>query len=324
MKTAVTFIIFKRPDTTEKVFEAIRQAKPEKLFVVADGPRIDRDGEALKCEATRAIIEKVDWDCEVIKNYSDVNLGCAKRVSSGISWVFDNVEESIILEDDCIPHPTFFRFAEELLEKYRHDTRITSITAQNAQLGRKRTNHSYYYSRYSHCWGWATWKRAWQSYDLHIKLWKEVKASDILSDILQDPKAVSYWTKVFDSIYSNPTGITWDYQWTFACWMQGGLNIIPDVNLVSNVGAGADSTHFTSGEKYSYLNMATQTMEFPLKHPPFVVRNSKADNFIQKTVYTNNQLQMMEQRFRKLFKYLFKKEPLPKIDNLLKQSYVKS
>ncbi|MBF2067411.1 MAG: glycosyltransferase family 2 protein [Calothrix sp. C42_A2020_038] len=313
MNTAITFIIFKRPDTTQKVFEAIRKAKPKKLFVVADGPRFDRDGETQKCEATRAIIETVDWDCEVIKNYSDINLGCAKRVSSGINWVFDQVEESIILEDDCIPHPTFFHFAEELLEKYRDDTRITSIAAQNIQLVRKHTNYSYYYSRYSHCWGWATWKRAWQHYDLYIQLWKEVKANKILNDILLDSKAVAYWTKVFDSIYTNPTGITWDYQWTFACWMQGGLSIIPNVNLVSNVGVGADSTHFASEQEFSYINLPTQAIEFPLKHPPFMVRNSEADNFVQKTVYTNNQLHIMQQRFKKLLGYFINTQSSPKI-----------
>jgi hypothetical protein len=309
MKTPVTLIIFKRPETTQKVFEVIRQAKPTKLFVVADGPRIDREGEVQKCEAARAIIDKVDWDCEVVKNYSDINLGCAKRVSSGLDWVFNNVEESIILEDDCIPHPTFFAFAEELLDKYRDDSRIASITAQNAQLGRKRTNYSYYYSRYSHCWGWATWKRAWQYYDLHIKLWQEVKANNILNGILIDPKAVSYWHKVFNTIAKNPTGITWDYQWTFACWMQGGLTIIPTHNLVSNVGVGADSTHFTSDQEFSYINIPTKPMEFPLKHPPFIVRNSEADNFIQNTVYTNNQLHMMQQRFKKVLKYLLKIQP---------------
>jgi hypothetical protein len=318
MNTPVTFIIFKRPETTQKVFDAIRQAKPKKLFVIADGPRIDRDGEVEKCEASREIIETVDWDCEVIKNYSDINLGCAKRVSSGLDWVFDNVEESIILEDDCIPHHTFFRFAEELLEEYRYDTRIASITAQNAQLGRNRTDYSYYYSRYSHCWGWATWKRAWQYYDLDIKLWKEVKANNILSNILCDPKAVSYWHKVFDPIYKNPTGITWDYQWTFACWMQSGLTIIPNTNLVSNVGVGADSTHFTSGQEFSYINLPTEAMKFPLQHPPLIVRNSEADNFIQRTVYTNNQLYIMRQRLKKLFKYLLKIQSLPKINNLLK------
>ena len=220
-ETPITFIIFKRPDITEKVFETIRQVKPKKLLVIADGPRNNREGEAEKCAATRAIIEKVDWDCQVIKNYSDVNLGCAKRVSSGLDWAFENVEETIILEDDCIPHPTFFRFCEELLERYRNDTRITSIAAQNAQLGNQRTNYSYYFSSYSHCWGWASWRRAWQNYDLHIKLWPEVKESNILNNILLDSKAVSYWQNIFDLIYENPTGITWDYQWTFSCWMQG-------------------------------------------------------------------------------------------------------
>jgi hypothetical protein len=303
MKTPVTFIIFKRPDTTEKVFEVIRQIKPAKLFVIADGPRADRDGEAEKCEASRKIIERVDWDCEVIKNYSDVNLGCAKRVSSGLDCVFSNVEETIILEDDCIPHPTFFQFCEELLEKYRHDTRVASITAQNAQMGRKRTNYSYYFSAYSHCWGWASWRRAWQSYDLHIKLWKEVQESNILNNILMDDKAVSYWSRVFQSVYDNPTGITWDYQWTFACWMQGALSIIPNVNLVSNVGLGADSTNFTSGKEFSYMNMETEAMEFPLQHPPFMVRNLEADKFIQKTIYGESTLQMVKQELKKVIKY---------------------
>ncbi len=303
MKTPVTFIIFKRPDTTEKVFEVIRQIKPSKLFVIADGPRADRDGEAEKCEAARKIIERVDWDCEVIKNYSDVNLGCAKRVSSGLDWVFGNVEETIILEDDCIPHPTFFQFCKELLEKYRYDTRVASITAQNAQMGRKRTNYSYYFSAYSHCWGWASWRRAWQSYDLHIKLWKEVQESNILNNILMDDRAVSYWSRVFQSVYDNPTGITWDYQWTFACWMQGALSIIPNVNLVSNVGLGTDSTNFTSGQEFSFMNIATEAMEFPLQHPPFMVRNLEADKFIQKTVYGESTLQMVKQELKKVIGY---------------------
>ncbi|MEM7715010.1 MAG: glycosyltransferase family 2 protein [Cyanobacteria bacterium P01_A01_bin.68] len=300
LQTQITFIIFKRPDTTEKVFETIRQVKPKKLLVIADGPRTDREGEAEKCAATRAIIEKVDWDCEVIKNYSDINLGCAKRVSSGLDWAFNNVEETIILEDDCIPHPTFFRFCEELLEKYRHDNRITSIAAQNAQLGKNRTNYSYYFSSYSHCWGWASWRRAWKSYDLQIKLWPEVKESNILNDILLDSKAVSYWQNIFDSIYENPTGITWDYQWTFACWMQGGLNIIPSVNLINNVGLGADSTNFNTSEEYSFINLPTEEMKFPLKHPPFTVRNLEADKFIQNTVYRATRLDIFKQNLKKI------------------------
>ncbi|MEH2223544.1 glycosyltransferase family 2 protein [Nostoc sp.] len=303
MQTPITFIIFKRPQTTEKVFEAIRQAKPTKLFVIADGPRTDREGEVEKCEATRAIIERVDWDCEVIKNYSDINLGCAKRVSSGLDWVFNNVEETIILEDDCIPHPTFFRFSEELLEKYRNDTRIATISAQNLQLGRKRTNYSYYFSRYNHCWGWASWRRAWQHYDLTIKLWKEVQAENLLYDILLDQKAVNSWQRIFQSVYDNPTDITWDYQWTFACWMQGSLSIIPNVNLISNVGVGADATHFTSNQEFSFINMPMQAMEFPLQHPSFIVRNVEADNFTQKTVYKATALDIFKEEVKKRLNY---------------------
>lgn len=303
MDLPITFIIFKRPHTTEKVFQAIRQAKPKKLFVIADGPRNDRENEAEKCAATRAIIDRVDWDCEVIKNYSDVNLGCAVRVSSGLDWVFSHVEKTIILEDDCIPHSSFFRFCEELLEKYQHDTRVASISAQNIQPQHKRTNYSYYFSRYSHCWGWATWRRAWQHYDLYIKLWKQVKAENLLRDILIDPKAVSYWQRKLQNIYENPTGITWDYQWTFACWMQGSLSITPNVNLVSNVGVGADSTHFDSQQDFSFINVPTQAMEFPLKHPPYIVRNVEADIFTQKTVYQAKIIDVLKEEVKKRWNY---------------------
>lgn len=134
LKTPVAFIVFKRPDTTEKVFEVIRKAKPPKLLVIADGPRAYRPGEAENCAATRAIIERVDWECEVLKNYSDINLGCKQRVSSGLNWLFDLVEEAIILEDDCLPHLSFFRFCQELLTYYRDEQQITSISGQNAQF----------------------------------------------------------------------------------------------------------------------------------------------------------------------------------------------
>jgi hypothetical protein len=301
MKTPVAFIIFKRPHTTEKVFEAIRQAKPPKLLVIADGPRFGHSDEAHKCEATRAIIERVDWNCEVLKNYSSTNLGCAKRVSSGLDWVFSNVEEAIVLEDDCVPHPTFFRFCEELLEKYRYDRRIASISGQNVQFGRKRTNYSYYYSIYNHCWGWASWRRAWQHYDLYMKLWPEIKAGDFLYGILEDRCAVKYWSNIFQSVYENPTGITWDYQWMFSCWVQRSLGIISNVNLISNIGFGPDSTHFARSKKSSYENLPTQSMEFPLKSPPFLIRNIAADHFTQRTLFREAPLRSLKKTLRKIF-----------------------
>ena len=152
LTTPVVFIIFNRPDTTAKVFEAIRQAKPPKLLVIADGARIDKPGEAEKCAAARAIINQVDWQCEVLTNYSNVNLGCRKRVSSGLDWVFEQVEEAIVLEDDCLPHPSFFQYCQELLEKYRDDERIMMISGDNFQFGNETTEYSYYFSRYGHCW----------------------------------------------------------------------------------------------------------------------------------------------------------------------------
>ncbi|BAZ69112.1 hemolytic protein HlpA-like protein [Fischerella sp. NIES-4106] len=301
LQTPVAFIIFKRPHTTELVFEAIRQAKPAKLFVIADGPRHDRADEPEKCEATRAIINRVDWDCDVLTNYSDVNLGCAKRVSSGLDWVFNNVEEAIILEDDCVPHPTFFRFCEELLEKYRYDTRISSISGQNVQFGRKRTNYSYYFSIYNHCWGWASWRRAWQYYDLYMKLWPEIKAGGFLNNILMDSRYVEYWSKIFESVYNNPLSITWDYQWTFACWVQSSLGIISNGNLISNIGFGSDSTHFIGNQENPYNNMATEEMKFPLKHPPFTFKDVQADTFTQKTLFREDPLQSLKLSIKKIF-----------------------
>ncbi len=283
LKTPVCFIIFNRPDTTEKVFQAIRQAKPSQLFVVADGARNNKIGEAEKCLATRAIIDQVDWECEVLTNYSEVNLGCRKRVSSGLDWVFSQVEEAIILEDDCLPDPSFFRFCEELLEKYRYEPKIMLISGQNIQFGQKRRDYSYYFSRYNHCWGWASWKRAWQYYDNEMKLWTKVRDENWLFDILQDPQAFRYWEATFQAMYEGYD--TWDYPWLFACYINQGLSILPNINLVSNIGFGKEGTHATDSNSI-LANIPVEEMQFPLKHPPFIIRDTQADNFTEKTFYS--------------------------------------
>jgi hypothetical protein len=283
LTTPIAFLIFNRPDTTARVFEAIRQAKPPKLLVVADGLRPDRADDIEKCKAARAIIDGVDWDCEVLTNYSDVNLGCKSRVSSGLNWVFDTVEEAIILEDDCLPHPSFFQFCEELLEYYRHDQRIMVISGDNFQFGRKRTEYSYYFSRYNHIWGWASWRRAWQYYDLKMKLWQEISDGSWLESILGETQAVKYWTKIFQTAYDNKVD-SWGYGWTFACWIQNGLTILPNVNLVSNIGFGADATH-TSRAIQSVVNNPVREMSFPLQHPPFITRHFEADRFTWENIY---------------------------------------
>ncbi|OWY69554.1 hemolytic protein HlpA-like protein [cyanobacterium TDX16] len=280
LKTPVVFIIFNRPDTTAKVFEAIRQVKPLQLFVIADGSRDDKPGEAEKCAAARAIIEQVDWKCEVIKNYSDINMGCQYRVSSGLNWVFSNIEEAIILEDDCLPHPTFFQYCEELLEYYRYDRRIMSIAGVNFQAGQQRTEYSYYVSLYHDCWGWATWKRAWQYFDFDMKLWQTIENSGILTDKLSSFQAAKYWNHTFHSTYNGRIN-SWFFRWLFSCWIQSGLGIFPNVNLISNIGFGRAATHTTSHSPYS--NMKIGEIQFPLKHPPYVLQNSDADKFTQKT-----------------------------------------
>ncbi|MDO8445565.1 MAG: glycosyltransferase family 2 protein [Deltaproteobacteria bacterium] len=282
LKTPVVFIIFNRPEATATVFEEIRRAKPPKLMVIADGPRPDRPGEVEKCAAARAVIDRVDWPCEVFTNYSDVNLGCKHRVSSGLNWVFDVVEEAIILEDDCVPHPTFFRFCEELLERYRDDKRVMVISGNNFQFGRKRTGYSYYFSRYNHVWGWASWRWAWRHYDVDMKLWPEIRDGKWLSDLHSDDDSVHYWTTVFEKVYRGEID-TWDYQWTFACWVQSGLSILPSVNLVSNIGFGHEATH-TKGES-RFANMKTEAMNFPLAHSPLVVRDSIADSFTERNIF---------------------------------------
>lgn len=286
MKTAVAFLIFNRPNATEKVFQAIRQSQPPILLLVADGPRKDKVGEAEKCAATRAIIDKVDWQCKVITNFADENLGCKLRVSSGLNWVFEQVEEAIILEDDCLPDPTFFRFCEELLERYKDDKRIMAISGNNLQFGLRRNNDSYYFSRYFHCWGWASWRRAWQHYDVEMKLWPSIRDSGWLKDLLQDTYAEKYWTKLFQSTYQGCIN-TWDYQWVFTCWIQNGLIISPNVNLVSNIGFGKEATH-TQDTNNILANMRINSLIFPLKHPISFIRNNQADKYIENYIFSNN------------------------------------
>ena len=301
LTTPVAFLIFNRPDTTARVFEAIRQAKPPKLLVVADGPRPDRPDDVEKCKAARAIIDGVDWDCEVLTNYSDANLGCKNRVSSGLDWVFETVEEAIILEDDCLPHSSFFRFCEELLDYYRHDKRIMAISGDNFQFRRRHTEYSYYFSRYTHIWGWASWRRAWQYYDVKMKLWEEIRDGDWLKSILEETKVVKYWTKIFQTAYDDKID-TWDYPWTFACWIQNGLTILPNVNLVSNIGFGEDATH-TSSSKSRVANLGVQEMNFPLEHPLFVIRHKQADDFTHKHIFKIPIPSLILQKFRN-FTYL--------------------
>jgi hypothetical protein len=268
----VIFLIFNRPDLTQRVFEAIAQARPEKLLVIADGPRFPEEAE--KCEQARSVIQQIDWDCEFLTNFSETNLGCKKRVSSGLDWAFDIVDEAIILEDDCLPHPTFYRFCAELLERYRFDTRIMMITGdQFIEPPDKR--HSYSFSRYINIWGWATWRRAWQLNDVEMKLWPQIRDGGWLEEIYETPEEVASRRSKFQRTYEGKID-SWDYGWSFSCIVNSGLTIRPVVNLVSNIGFGTGATH-TTDENNPMANLPTSAMQFPLRHPPYVMSDIKMD-----------------------------------------------
>ncbi len=280
----MAFIVFNRPEMTKRVFDEIAKAKPKKLLVIADGPRIGRDGEKGLCEKTKSIIEGVNWECEVITNYSNSNLGCKGRVSSGISWVFEQVEEAIFLEDDCLPHSSFFKYCEQLLELYRDDERIMSISGDNFQFSRtQQDNYSFYFSRYSHIWGWASWRRAWKQFDVEIKMWNEIKECNLLNNIFSDTAEVEYWSNVFDRVRVGEID-AWGYQWLFAHLVNRGLCVLPINNLVSNIGFGENATHTNSNSIFS--NMKTEEVTFPLNIPPFVVRDKEADKYTDSIFYS--------------------------------------
>lgn len=274
MKTPVALIIFNRPDFVARMLSAIAAARPAKLLVIADGPRADRPDDIEKCAAARRVIERVDWDCEILTNYSDINLGCGLRPATGIDWVFAQVEEAIILEDDCLPHPSFFPFCEELLARYRDDERVMMIGGVNF-LGEWRTpGQSYYFSRFGGSWGWASWRRAWQHFDFKLALWPEVVRRRVLEAMFPDPAQCAYWREIFQQVYAGRSDV-WDYQWLLACWINSGYRIFPEVNLISNIGFGADATH-TFGES-PLANMPAAEIALPLRHPPFVTRSVEAD-----------------------------------------------
>lgn len=306
MKTPVAFIIFNRPDTTERVFEEIRRARPPKLLIIADGPRLNRLGESEKVAATRAIVEQVDWECEVSKNYSDTNLGCKRRVTSGLDWVFQTVEEAIILEDDCLPHPTFFRFCEVLLEKYRGDERIMHVSGNNFQYGQKRSEASYYFSRYPHVWGWASWRRAWRHYDVQIMRWVCAESQNVFLSDFTNPAEKRFWKAKWNGVCMGMID-TWDFQWVFACMEKRSLSIVPNINLVSNIGFGLDSTHTVNLSVFA--NVPTDTMEFPLVPPQLFMRDVEADKHTGDLFFAPGFIRFAAGQIRLWVKWMYRRLP---------------
>lgn len=284
LETAVLFLVFNRLDTTKQVFQAIREAKPPRLYIAADGARESKEGEAEKVKAVRDyILQNIDWDCEVKTLFREKNLGCKIAVSSAITWFFGNEEMGIILEDDCLPSQSFFWFCEELLERYKDDMRVGMISGDNFQKGIKRGEADYYFSIYNHIWGWASWANRWKNYDVDLKNFDDTKFIEKLFD---NKKTLAYWTQTFQTMKKQLIN-TWDYQWTFTLWNNNQLTILPNTNMIENVGFGADATHTTGESELANL----KAYELELKtHPKEVKRDFEADKFTSKIVFEKKSL----------------------------------
>ena len=267
MRTPVLLMVFNRPKMALQVFEKIRQIRPPKLFIICDGPRPNRENEVEKVMQCRAIKDLVDWKCEVHVNFAEVNMGCKNRVASGITWAFQHVEDLIILEDDCVPDLTFFRFCQELLEKYRYDTRIMSISGFNDDVC-EYFNESYGFAKQFECWGWATWKRAWDLFDINMELWPEFRKNDAAFKNILRKNSRKYLEREFQAAYENRIN-SWAYRFYFSSLMNNGLHIMPKFNMVRNIGFGAEGGTHTAQAVRVHLHF-NEPAEFPLIHPRII------------------------------------------------------
>lgn len=279
MTTPLLLLVFNRPDHTQKLIEALTLVKPKQIFIVADGPRKQVAGEAERCAEVRKMMNNLPWECSVTTLFREENLGCAQSVGRGISWFFEQVEEGIILEDDCIPHPSFFTFCTELLERYRDDNSVVHIGGCNFQNGKKRGPADYYFSIYNHIWGWATWRKNWQhfEYDINPEGNTEMKA------YVRSRTIWNYMQRQFELVMDG-TLSSWGFRWTYACWKQRGLSIVPNVNLVKNIGFGEGATHTTSTNT-PQASLQLNSIKSPLTHPKKLVLNRWADWFTHRYIF---------------------------------------
>ncbi len=245
-ETPILLLAWRRPDEISRVIDAIRPFTPLNVYIACDGPNPLRPDEASKVEATRSVIDRsINWQCNIRRRYANTNSGCRDSVSGAITWFFENVEEGIILEDDCVPHSDFLPFCAELLSRYRYDSRVWCISGNNCQDGCWRGDGSYYFSRIPMIWGWATWRRCWAHYDAGLSLYRQLSQSGRLRHMFDDPLMYKFWERTWRRLVEESRPDTWDYQWTFTCLANYGLSVIPNRNLIENIGFGPGAAHDT-------------------------------------------------------------------------------
>ena len=288
MNLPILILAWKRPNHVKKVISSLRKIKPINIYVSCDGSDGINKLESSLVEETREVIQKeIDWECKINFNFSKKKLGCRFGVSNGINWFFQNVNEGIIIEDDCIIHPHFFHFAEVLLEKYKYDSRIGSISASNLQNGIKRGSSSYYFSKYHHCWGWATWKDRWKNYDQELESWKFIKTNKLERQIFGTNSEIKYWNRIFQKLYHFNKPDSWAYRWFISCQANRLISIIPNINLAQNIGFGKDGTNTIKGESPLKIDIEeiSKFSMLPIKHPEFIITSSLADEYTFKNHY---------------------------------------
>ena len=276
--TPIVLFLFNRPAETKKLFEVIRALQPTRLFIVADGPRESNSEDQQLCNLVRSLVSTIDWPCEIDRRFADKNIGCRHSIPDGLNWVFEQVEECIILEDDCIPDLSFFAFCRSLLDYYRNDTTIMTIGGHRFDGPDCTGGPGYFFSKYPSTWGWATWKRAWQKYDVHMSAWPALRDTNWLHSILDSKDAVAYWKRTYDQMYHGLD--TWDYALTFACWLHQGLSIRPMINMITNIGFGANATHNKELVNRSVMRDAS-AFTFPIIHPKEIAVDQEAEDRIE-------------------------------------------
>jgi hypothetical protein len=283
-QTPILFIIYKNPSITKIVFDKIRELKPTVLFISADGAKTDLYEDVAEITATREVTELIDWDCNIYRRYSEKNLGCKLAVSGAITWFFENVEQGIILEYDCLPSTDFFVFCESLLEKYKNDIQISSITGNNfdyvmnnnGSLSSERNSASYYYSSLAKIWGWATWRRAWNNFDINLSKFQEYQNSNFITNQVIKKKHQKYWMNKIRQVVEGKNKTTWAFIWVFTHLSNKSFCVTPSVNLVSNIGFSDLGTH-ARNPKDILSNIPIIPMSMPLKTPKVVEINFLAD-----------------------------------------------
>lgn len=282
MKTPILFLTYRRFHTAARVFQSIRNARPERLYFASNGPNPINPNEFDEVHCVRGLIEKIDWPCKVKTRLLSHHLNVKDSICSSIDWFFENEEYGIILEDDCLPHHDFYSFSERLLLKYQFNEQIYAISGTNFQNGQRRGPHSHYFSKYNHVWGWATWRRAWNKNDSELHFWPDYKKSSAWKAFWPNTLIRLYWTIIFDRVFDGKI-VTWDYPWTASVWRNNGLTVIPNVNLVSNIGFGPDATHTKTIDSLT-ANMVVAPMG-STDDPTAISNDSEADNYTFRTHY---------------------------------------